>query len=761
MRMLSLDKEGHSNGPQQAACTGAAPTASASPHTSAALTTSAPILVSGSQKAMSLEDGEAFFSPPSRCTGNDSATSTSLDADDEADAGPPADTAELPSTPSSAPLYPAGHRWLVESHEGDSPLRRVDTMREEASTAAPHDAHASSQPPAGAAMDEEHKKDTAGADAAAAATVSTQSTAAAGRHASNLRRRRSAKPAGRSNSPSSRATGAGGNGNSSSSSDGTPTASPLVPRASRVSLSQPPSTFALSTVGGEAAEAGCVAATAPIVAPAARCISSEGEAGMNLSSSPPASPPSLTSAATARDFSDGSPASRNSDAFRSPLSTRLRLAPRLSAELQQFGCCVFFFPAPLVSWLFPLIGHVAISNAEGSRLFTFESSYYVREEKLVAVLDRVLREEMNSSSGALASPARRSRFGLDHLAHGDASEGAHSPSPAQSPLPLRNSALSDASASDAGLPSPSDGSALSPALRSASTPLFPARPPARPPRRTGRPKAAGGTVATGHTHTRCVRIWDLKPLLMESRGRRTKRAPYSITREGGRQAAVALWERLQELLQAADGTTGSSFAGKGEARSPPMSRTCGRTGTEPRGGVAEGAHSTTSGSSSGDEDDEFELLDTETAHFYNRNLNATIRLFRGSADGSNNSPDVVLQHHSSFSFVGFVLEACGVGSQAKLSTPAPVPARSGPANSEGGAGNSSSGAAAVAESGDTDEEIHWGLVKLLFHVFIFGKWHRGEGRLRRALHGGSITSAAILWIIVLAVGLHYFRLMFA
>ena len=196
-----------------------------------------------------------------------------------------------------------------------------------------------------------------------------------------------------------------------------------------------------------------------------------------------------------------------------------------------------------------------------------------------------------------------------------------------------------------------------------------------------------------------------------------------------------------------------------------------------------------SGSSSGDEGGEYELLDAETAHFYNRNLNATIRLFRGSADGSNNSPDVVLQHHSSFSFVGFVLEACGIGSQAKLSTPVPAPttaATSGSVgNSVGGeqaegkasdtreaaaktssnaatAASEASGATAAtaAESADSDEEIHWGSVKLLFHVFVFGKWHRGEGRLRRALHGGSITSAAILWVVILALSFHYFSLIF-
>lgn len=267
---------------------------------------------------------------------------------------------------------------------------------------------------------------------------------------------------------------------------------------------------------------------------------------------------------------------------------------------------------------------------------------------------------------------------------------------------------------------------------------------------------------------------------MESRGRRTRRAPYSITREGGRQAAVALWERLQGLLQPLEGSSSvSSTAATGSSRSEPASRTS-RRGKAEQDDSAEGVHSTTgmsSVSSSGDEENEYELLDAETAHFYNRNLNATIRLFRGSADGSNNSPDVVLQHHSSFSFVGFVLEACGIGSQAKLSASsaalaAPVRDRgadrsvpgvkcdaNGAESSNPAAASTGASTTPAADSVDSDEEIHWGAVKLLFHVCIFGKWHRGEGRLRRALHGGSITSAAILWVIVFALCFHYFRVM--
>ncbi|KPA84905.1 hypothetical protein ABB37_01357 [Leptomonas pyrrhocoris] len=718
------------------------------------------------------EHGELVSSTP-RCGEHNSASSTSLDADDEADAGQPADTAELASTPPSALVNSSGHRWLMEPHVGESPLRRLRSAHEaeaedtrDTSTPGPHVPlpHSSSaeQPQANGSL------------------APSASSAAAPPRSPVLRSRRSLKCAGRSNSRRTHME--------ASSSDATLPSSLLASLAARVSLSQPPSAFALSVVDAEATQSGCVAAEDSITSSllrAARGASTEGEAGMHVSSSPPVSPPFPTTtaaAAAASDFSDGSPGPRNSDVSCSPLRTHLRLTPRINAELQQFGCCVFFFPAPLISWLFPLVGHVAISNAEGSRLFTFESSYYVREEKLVTVLDRVLREEMTHDNSVLSSPARRNRPGQ----RSDTSDRANSPSPAQSPLLCRGSAMNDASASDAGRNSPSDTSAVLPPPRSASMPVFPPRPTARPPRRTRRSRPAGGGSATGHTHTRCVRIWDLKPLLMESRGRRTRRAPYIITGEGGKQAAVALWERLQGLLQPTEGSAGSGPSTRSAPSSLPASHIRGRDKAE-LSDNAEGSPSApgVSSSSSADEENEFELLDAETAHFYNRNLNVTIRLFRGSADGSNNSPDVVLQHHSSFSFVGFVLEACGIGSQAKLSAATPVPAAApvggggdgksnvdehaqGKRNDASGTPNvsnettaASATAVSAAESTEANDETHWGAVKLLFHVCVFGKWHRGEGRLRRALHGGSITSAAILWAIILVAFFHYLSPMFS
>ncbi|CBZ29683.1 hypothetical protein, unknown function [Leishmania mexicana MHOM/GT/2001/U1103] len=490
-------------------------------------------------------------------------------------------------------------------------------------------------------------------------------------------------------------------------------------------------------------------------------------------SSPPTLSPSL---ATATDKSLGDlPVLDTSGTPPSPLARQLRLPSRTAVELQHFGCCVFFFPARFVSWLFPLVGHVAISNAEGSRLYTFESSYYVREEKLISVLDIVLREEGQEQHTAshTGSPVDVSAPSMT------ASLGCST----RSQL-MGMSMASDASASDTAVTSPSDASAGSWVRCRATSPVFPPHCSTRPPRRAGRPRSAAGAPASGHAHTQCVRIWDLKPLLMESRGRRTRRTPCGLTTQGGKQAAAVLWERLQELLQPTEASTasmqGASTAGgtvdKALSPNPPTLRVKRRYASEYHSDDADGGRSAPGMSSSGEEEgEEYELLDAETARFYNRNLNATIRLFRGSADGSINSPDVVLQHHSSFSFVGFVLEACGVGSQGKASSAvsAPKSPAKGAASGESVAASASPSAApnspatapasddaVPGESLNSEEEIHWGVVKLLFHVSVFGKWHRGDRRLWRVVHGGSITSASILWAAIIALAYHYFTLLF-
>ncbi|GET91630.1 hypothetical protein, unknown function [Leishmania tarentolae] len=498
----------------------------------------------------------------------------------------------------------------------------------------------------------------------------------------------------------------------------------------------------------------------------------------SATSSPPAFP-LLLATATAKSLG-GLPALHSSGTPPSPLARRLQLHSQTAVQLQHFGCCVFFFPAPFVSWLFPLVGHVAISNAEGSRLYTFESSYYVREEKLMSVLDCVLREEgQGRHTGSLLRENSHagSRADLSAL---PMSTSLRSSMPSQL---LGMSVASDASASDTAVTSPSDAGAGSQLRFRAISPVFPSHCSARPPRRSGRQRSAAGAPASGHAHTQCVRIWDLKPLLMESRGRRTRRTPCGLTTQGGKQAAAVLWERLQGLLQPTEVSTapmqGASTAGSAASTTltptPSMLRVKRQYASEYHSDDVDGTRSAPGMSSSGEEEgEEYELLDAETARFYNRNLNATIRLFRGSADGSINSPDVVLQHHSSFSFVGFVLEACGVGSQGKSSSAVSAPkslaketgsgggavTSASPAAENSPATTSASDDAVPGECLNSEEEIHWGVMKLLFHVSVFGKWYRGERRLWRVVHGGSITSASILWAAIIALTYHYFTLLF-
>lgn len=421
-----------------------------------------------------------------------------------------------------------------------------------------------------------------------------------------------------------------------------------------------------------------------------------------------------------------------------------------SVELQKYGCCVFFFPTTIASWLLPFAGHVGISNAEGTRLFTFESSYYVREERLVDVLDRVLG--CDRSMLALHSSDLKPDDG-DGVGCWGSSYSLSSLWTQQRPSDA------SASASDTGGTSPVAGDISSP-TRIISPSI--AKQEGKTLRRIKRGKAAGATFAAGHAHTRCVRIWDLKPLLMESRGQRHRRVPCAMTSQAGKQAAAVLWERLQELIQPVETAAGSS--------APTM---------VPRREVSneDRSPSIPSVSSGSDEKErQYELLDADTARFYNTNLGVTIRIFRGSADGSKNSPDVVLQHHNSFSFVGFVLEACGVGSQGTPLTAIPFMSTSENCSTStidavdvtavAGKGEESSGSCDSTASPKTtcnsrSDEIHWGAVKLLCHIFLFGKWHRSDRRVWRVLHGGNITTAIIIWTVLLAVAYHYVSLLFS
>lgn len=412
----------------------------------------------------------------------------------------------------------------------------------------------------------------------------------------------------------------------------------------------------------------------------------------------------------------------------------------LRTKLQQFGCCVFFFPTPIVSWLFPLTGHVGISNAEGTRLYTFESSYFVREERLSEVLDRVLKADGWPES----APAAGGSCPRGPLSSPSAPLESSTASVGTSPFTL-------SPGQEPASPPPADplrGRWRLPQRRGGGSPSggSPAYPGSPSPRRY--PKPSHSSANSGHLHTKCVRIWDLKPLLMESRGLRKTRLPFAATVSSlspSSRTATVLLKRLHELLQA-------------ESRGEWSDR-------DVRYGV-----------SSGEEDDRYELLDPDTARFFNRNLLATAKIFRGSPDGTTNSPDTaILKHYNSFSFVGFVLEACGVGGHMKVRAPpstgtsAPPSSTSTTAVVNGKASAAASAAPTTAssatppagggdgataitddpEENEFEEGIQWGMSKILINLTLFGEWYRSGRRVLRAVHGGSIASAVILWILLL------------
>lgn len=754
-----------SSSPPTSRCVSPYPPAAGAPATAAALN-GVTAHLEGAARSCERRSSSSHTRPTSPWLDRHSASSTSFDADDEADAQSPSDATEqaiAPPLSATVTLEYAAHPAVEASS---------DTAADALSLVSP----------------------AATEVAAAAASCSGVHRCGCAAGLPPLARHRAV----RRSTPQAEA----------GSSDTSSPTSPMVPFATKAASS------AAAAAGPSAADVAGRPKTLASASAAARAVTSPHQqtlprdvrddesadaAERSAAASPPAHPPSslppslaasTTSALTSFKPLSGAAAAAAAAAMPpSPLGSRLRLPSASATELQEYGCCVFFFPAPFVSWLFPFVGHVAISNAEGSRLYTFESSYYVREEKLVAVLDRVLRAE--AQEPRTASVLRNAA----HLASpSDAGGALHVASPLRSPSSSQQpgrSAMSDGSGSDAAMTSPSDTGAASPFRHSVTAPVFPSRSSARPPRRTGRSRSTGAAATSGHAHTPCVRIWDLKPLLMESRGRRTRRTPYGFTTQGGKQAAAALWERLQGFLQpaeaapAASANTGSSSGTRATAPRSPVSAMKRRSNSDYNSDDADGAAAAaaagmSSSSSSGAEDeDAYELLDAETARFYNRNLHATIRLFRGSADGSINSPDVVLQHHSSFSFVGFVLEACGIGSQARQ-RPATAAAAAAPAAAASskspammplngyaraaatGAGLSSGPPAATStESTESEDEIRWGVAKLLFHVSVFGKWHRGERRLWRVTHGGSISSATILWIAILSITVYYLQLLFS
>lgn len=368
-----------------------------------------------------------------------------------------------------------------------------------------------------------------------------------------------------------------------------------------------------------------------------------------------------------------------------------------SLQLQEYGCCVFFFPQPFLSWLFPFSGQVSISNAEGTKLYTFESNYYVREECLVDVLDGVLCDFSVTRGKDFkkhsADPADDDNGNVSDYVRSYQHTGLSS----STRLPMSPSVSGDEIAR-----------MVSPTSSRSSH------------RRPHRPSygSKSNLSANDHTHTHCVRVWDLKPLLMEGRS----------TRPVSRIAAAtssAMWAKFVEFytllennasvtVKQRNTTFGSSSSeteeGSGNNLSEDNMRQTSSVNTTPQSPQ----------SANGREGRTFRLLDTETAHFYNRTLQATLNIFRGSPEGSAPTSDILQQYRSSFSFVGFVLEACGLGGSTLAVSPA------GPS-----------------------ENTSWGTIKLMAHVFIFGEWYRRERRLWRVIHGGTVLRTLIVWTVLL------------
>lgn len=57
----------------------------------------------------------------------------------------------------------------------------------------------------------------------------------------------------------------------------------------------------------------------------------------------------------------------------------------------------------------------------------------------------------------------------------------------------------------------------------------------------------------------------------------------------------------------------------------------------------------------------------------------------------------------------------------------------------------------VVEDGDT----HWGVPKVLFYLWRFGRWHRGGHWPRQLIYGGSMWISAAIWVMFISLLAHY------
>ncbi|CAD2216085.1 hypothetical protein AGDE_15350 [Angomonas deanei] len=424
--------------------------------------------------------------------------------------------------------------------------------------------------------------------------------------------------------------------------------------------------------------------------------------------------------------------------------------------LQSYGCCVFFFPSPIISWLAPWVGHVGITNADGTVLYTFETLYYIREENVVEVLAGVLPELREDHTAA--RPATPSDCHHDEE-RDPASSGEESPPVYSSTTTNNNVTLSNTEDEGEELFSEEGEEGRVAPSRNGRRALDDQVPPPNTEKvhtnndnnnawsdsnqqaTTTTNSAAGGgsaqrdrkrrslfsnseqnnnAVSTvsknkqtrnkSHHHTSCVLVWDLKTALMQQRSRRDDHSSGSPSQNG---------------------YNNFSFSGiRGENES----------------------------------------LDEETANFYNKQLHRAVHVFRGTSMlqslqnyYSITNPTSV----SSFDFVYYVLEACGIpGGLMPLDSAgynrnhdvSETPTRK--------ADTSAPNDGDRTDHADTNDLHHhhnnnevppqWGFLKLSFNIAMRGEWLRAPQRVSRVLHGGNYLIALLLWCLLAYTAYYYY-----
>ncbi|KAF8288329.1 hypothetical protein TcBrA4_0016280 [Trypanosoma cruzi] len=63
-------------------------------------------------------------------------------------------------------------------------------------------------------------------------------------------------------------------------------------------------------------------------------------------------------------------------------SVALPLPPRIDPSEEHYPFCIVWTPIPVLSWIFPFIGHVGICDSAG-RIHDFEGPYHIGVDKML------------------------------------------------------------------------------------------------------------------------------------------------------------------------------------------------------------------------------------------------------------------------------------------------------------------------------------------------------------------------------------------